>query len=233
MKLFCFPHAGGSSSIYLKWNNVIENTSKLEIIPLEYKGHGYRMDEDFYNDFDEMVGDMLKSVLDKLVLGDPFMIFGHRMGAYVAFKIANLLEKKQIYAKHLFLSGRAAPCYWTGNKKKISNLPDDEFINEMISYGGIEDEYLDNSEILEFLVCILKNDFRIIETINSNGEFSAVKTDISVLNGYDDREISQERVEKWNDYTEGNCTIKFYNGGHFYINSNLNEVCDYILQFCK
>lgn len=47
MKLFCFPHAGGSSSIYLKWNNVIENTSKLEIIPLEYKGHGYRMDEDF------------------------------------------------------------------------------------------------------------------------------------------------------------------------------------------
>lgn len=112
-------------------------------------------------------------------------------------------------------------------------MPDDEFINEMISYGGIEDEYLDNPEILEFLVYILKNDFRIIETINSNGEFSTVKTDISVLNGYNDRKISQERVEKWNDYTEGNCTIKFYNGGHFYINSNLNEVCDYILQFCK
>lgn len=148
MKLFCFPHAGGSSSIYLKWNNVIENTSKLEIIPLEYKGHGYRMDEDFYNDFDEMVDDMLKCVSDKLVQGDPFMIFGHSMGAYVAFKIANLLEKKQIYAKHLFLSGGAAPCYWTGNKKKVSDLPDDEFINEMISYGGIEDEYLDNPEYL-------------------------------------------------------------------------------------
>lgn len=103
MKLFCFPHAGGSSSIYLKWNNVIENTSKLEIIPLEYKGHGYRMDEDFYNDFDEMVGDMLKSVLDKLVLGDPFMIFGHSMGAYVAFKIANLLEKKTDLCKASFL----------------------------------------------------------------------------------------------------------------------------------
>ena len=82
MKLFCFPHAGGSSSIYLKWNNVIENTSKMEIIPLEYKGHGYRMDEDFYNDFDEMVGDMLKCVSDKLVQGDPFMIISNKFCSF-------------------------------------------------------------------------------------------------------------------------------------------------------
>ena len=95
MKLFCFPHAGGSSSIYLKWNNVIENTSKLEIIPLEYKGHGYRMDEDFYNDFDEMVGDMLKSVLDKLVLGDPFMIFGHSMGRMLPLRSQISLKKNR------------------------------------------------------------------------------------------------------------------------------------------
>ena len=232
VKLFCFPHAGGSASIYLKWNNVIGDNLKLEIIPLEYKGHGVRMDEDFYVDFNEMAEDMLRYTLNKLSPDEPFMLFGHSMGAYVAFKIANLLEEKDIFASHLFLSGRATPCFWTEQKKKISGLPDDEFMKEIISYGGIEREYHDCPEILDFLLEILRNDFRIIETIDNNSVFLPVKSNISIMNGYDDGEITQERVAEWEKYTDGNCKIKFYEGGHFYLNDNLNEICNYILQCC-
>ena len=103
MKLFCFPHAGGSASIYLKWNNVLGDNLELEIIPLEYKGHGFRMDEDFYVDFNEMVEDMLSYTLNKLNPDESFMLFGHSMGAYVAFKIANLLRKKHICKSSLFV----------------------------------------------------------------------------------------------------------------------------------
>ncbi len=103
VKLFCFPHAGGSASIYLKWNNVIGDNLKLEIIPLEYKGHGVRMDEDFYVDFNEMAEDMLRYTLNKLSPDEPFMLFGHSMGCLL-YTLTSTVSCFAVFALRILVS---------------------------------------------------------------------------------------------------------------------------------
>lgn len=56
VNLFCLPCAGGSATFYSKWNKLID--SSIEVIPIELKGRGFRMSEDFYLNFEEMIDDI-------------------------------------------------------------------------------------------------------------------------------------------------------------------------------
>ena len=218
---------------YYPWKHYLRPDNDLEIIPLDYKGHGLRADESFYRNFNEMVDDMLSLLLKYVRANESFMLFGHSMGSYVAFRISDILQEKHIYAKHVFLSGSTPPCFWTRRKKKMSDLPDHEFMDEVISFGGIDHSVMDYPEVYDFIVKILRNDFRIIETISSDLPLFPIRSNISILNGYDDSLVSKKNISRWEDYSLGKCTIKFYNGGHFYITDHLNEICDYISGICR
>jgi len=39
-----------------------------------------------------------------------------------------------------------------------------------------------------------------------------------------DEELIPEQVDGWKRYTSGDCTIHFFNGGHFFINEKVEEV---------
>ncbi len=54
-QLFCFSYAGGSASFF----DVIEkDLAPIEMVKLEYSGHGTRRKDPFYKAFDELVEDM-------------------------------------------------------------------------------------------------------------------------------------------------------------------------------
>lgn len=228
VKLFCLPYAGGSASIYLKWAKSMSN-SDIDLIPIEYKGHGIRMDEEFYENFSDMIEDVYQIISDEIANMDTYMIYGHSMGAYVAFEVASLLEQRRnCYALHVFLSGREAPCYWGKNKKVISNLSEEKFLSEIVNYGGMESSYLKDKEVLDIILPIIRNDFRIIESMNKDQEYRALNSPLSIMNGKSDSCLSEERVKEWKRFSAFVCNIRYYDGGHFYINDHIDEICDYI-----
>ncbi len=57
-KLFCFPYAGGSASMYHHFRNRVKDT--IELYPIEIVGKGSRMCEDFNRDFNELINDVIK-----------------------------------------------------------------------------------------------------------------------------------------------------------------------------
>ncbi|MFH4077473.1 thioesterase domain-containing protein, partial [Acinetobacter baumannii] len=77
IKLFCFHHAGGSSSAYYNWKDYLNKD--IEIIPIELAGRGKRLKVPVYTSMEEAVldiYDLMKPNLD----GSPFAIFGHSVG---------------------------------------------------------------------------------------------------------------------------------------------------------
>lgn len=60
MKLFCIPYAGGSEVIYYKWKRYLNSSIYLE--PIELKGRGKRFNEDFYENLEEAVEDILGNI---------------------------------------------------------------------------------------------------------------------------------------------------------------------------
>ncbi|MBP1971657.1 hypothetical protein J2Z83_003809 [Virgibacillus natechei] len=103
LKLFCVPHAGASASIYYKWLHYLDS-SMIELIPLELKGRGTRLDESYYVDFEDMLNDLYKMVINSLS-DEKYMVFGHSMGTYDAFQLESMIENNNgISAEHMFLS---------------------------------------------------------------------------------------------------------------------------------
>lgn len=226
IQVFCFPHAGGSASVYYKWNRYIDN-AVYELIPIEYAGHGTKIDQNLHLQFDEIVDDVYKEILKKISNNTKYILFGHSMGAYIALEVERRIEKKENKkALHMIFSGVDAPCYWNRNNK-VSLLKDREFLNEIQKFGGIDKEIIKNSELLEIILPILKADFHIIESMGDFQEDYKLDAAFTIMNGNKDR-YKKENIEYWKHFTNASCVIKYFNGGHFFINENFELICSYV-----
>jgi len=229
LRLFCIPHAGASASVYYKWFRDLDDTM-IDVIPLELKGRGARFDEPFYSSFDDMMNDLYKMVTDTLSIDDKYMIFGHSMGAYAAFRLENRLEEDLgLKALQVFLSGREAPTVWGRNKRGISHLNNTEFLRKITSYGGIDEKYLHDQDVLDMILPIIRNDFRIIEKLDTSDKDKCLQSPLMILNGKEDNN-NPKNIELWKRYTSASCQIKYLPGGHFYMEDHLDEIVNCILE---
>ena len=88
-KLFCFNHAGGDSNIFRDW---IDFDESIEVMPIEIPGRRKRMGEKCSVDFAKLVDDIAREVILN-AKSDRVFIYGHSLGAILAFKLAVVLEK--------------------------------------------------------------------------------------------------------------------------------------------
>ncbi|MEK7017057.1 thioesterase II family protein [Bacillus sp. FSL R9-9410] len=84
IKLFCLPYAGGSASMYYQLKGYMHKI--VDVIPIEYSGHGERISENYYASFKNMVDDIASKIIDYLD-DDQFSILGYSMGSLVAFEV--------------------------------------------------------------------------------------------------------------------------------------------------
>ncbi|EEM85527.1 thioesterase II family protein [Bacillus thuringiensis] len=223
--LFCLPYAGGSSSIYYKWNKYIGDS--LELYPIELKGRGARINEAFYEDINEAVDDIYDLIKDKISEGE-YALFGHSMGGRLAYKLYHKIEQmKNKKPKHIFFSACGVPSI----KKKtgmIHTLPDDVFLKEIMRLGGTSEELLYNKDLRDLYIPIIRNDFRILEKDKEVKKSNKIDCDITVLSGDEDNTISTEATRLWANYTNGECKIIRFKGDHFFINHHGLEITEII-----
>lgn len=228
LRLFCFPFSGGGIQAFQGWS---EAFPELEVIIAQYPGRGVRLKEKPYTSLKQLVSDMIPD-FQSIAQGKPFAIFGHSLGAYVGYELAHVLrEDLGLLPIHLFVSGRNAP-HCNGNMEPIHDLPEAEFIDAIKRYNGTPHEVLENKELMELFIPILRADFAMCETYEYTLRLPLM-TPITVLNGDSDPFIEKEYLEKWTELTTENCSIEFFKGDHFYLNESQRELFSYMKQALK
>ncbi|MBB6697123.1 thioesterase II family protein [Clostridium algidicarnis] len=224
MILFCLPYAGGEETIYYKWKKHLNPSIQLQ--PIKLKARGKRFNESFYESLEEAVEDIFQNIKDKIV-DDEYAIYGHSMGGLLAYELYYKISSENLrIPKHIFFSGYKPPNI-IRKEKHIHMLPDEEFIKEVIDLGGTPEELVENEELLQLFIPILRSDFRILENYIYREKKDKIQCDISVLNGkYDD--ITLEEILAWKNY--GDKVFKAYNfeGNHFFINTNVESITELI-----
>ena len=158
MKLFCLPYAGGSAIIYREWKPFF--ASNIELAPVEYAGHGKRIMHPLYKDVQAAVEDVYDMLLAAVANGRPYAIFGHSMGAMLAYEVAQKLRSNnKPLPKHIFFSGRGAPHISAEKYKIYHKMSDGEFQAEIANLGGTPKEFFEHPELMEYLLPILNNNF--------------------------------------------------------------------------
>jgi medium-chain acyl-[acyl-carrier-protein] hydrolase len=82
---------------------------------------------------------------------------------------------------------------------------------------------------LRFLLPILRDDFRLLETYVPR-EGPKLRSKIWVCCGDADPDAPSDLLAKWNEYGQIGCTLKLFSGGHFYINESRDEVVAFVRQ---
>ena len=215
--LVCFPHAGGSASFYHPFAR--EFAGVCEVVAVQYPGRQDRRTEPPCTDL-EALADLVYGVLP-LEPERPVVLFGHSMGAVLAYEVARRLERDGTGPAVLIVSGRRAPS--TRRHEEVHRRSDDVLLAEVAGLSGTSSALLEDEELRRMILPPLRADYRAIETYRYRPG-PPLACPISVLTGDRDPRVSAAEAEAWRDHTGGGFRLRTLPGGHFYLNERRAEV---------
>lgn len=226
-RLFCFPYAGGGASIYRQWASKLP--AWIEVCALQLPGRENRMSEPGYTDVKnavEEVADTIHTLLDK-----PFYLFGHSMGSVISFELARFLKRHNLLEpQRLFISAKRGPQVpRRDTNEDIHALPDREFLAGIKKLGGTPDEVLQNEELMELFLPMLRADFTLLETYKYVPA-PPLACPISAYCGTGDKEVNKEEMLGWQEQTTGTFKLTMIPGNHFFIHGQQDLLLKYISQ---
>jgi len=206
--------------IYHSWKKDLYPS--IELVPLELAGRGRRFLDPSYRDLDEAVDDIYQMIIGQ-VGHYSYSIYGHSMGALLAFECAHRLRiKNQRMPEVLFLSGKNPP-HRKGDKLRHL-LSDEEFRQEIFSLGGTSREVMEQKDMFDIFLPTLRADFRMVETHETQKSYEKLGCKIIVLHGSRDEHASPSTVAEWSMYTEKEFHSFSFEGDHFFIHSQKGTV---------
>ncbi|MCY1045297.1 alpha/beta fold hydrolase [Corallococcus sp. bb12-1] len=209
MRLFCFPHSGGSVGEYVRWADLLPD---IEVWGVQLPGRGARAEEAPFTRIRELV-DSLVAAVD---FGTHFAFFGHSLGALVAFETAQRLrELGRAMPDALMLSAAPAP-QLPPRAIPSSHLDEAGLLTALEpTYGELIQELREDAELRELLLPGLRADLSLVESYPYEAR-APLPCAMTVTGGTQD-DLAREDLEAWRIHTTGPFELHLLPGGHFYL----------------
>lgn len=209
--LLCLPCAGARATMYLRWKRLLP--SWITVRPIELPGRGSRVSEspqESYAALTETLCDELASTLP-----ERYVLFGHSMGALLAYGIAQgLYARKLPLPAALLVSGCAAPSRQDSERyHKIQG--EAALIADLSKQGGTPEEVFGNPELLAMTLDLLKLDYRVCGSFQY-AQLSPLPIPIHGFGGRSD-DIDAAKLNDWRLEGAQTFTLDWFDGGHFFL----------------
>jgi surfactin synthase thioesterase subunit len=219
-RLYVFPFAGGSSYAFRPFSLAL--TPHLSVRVLDYPGHGKRFKEPLPGTTQEMADDVMARIRAEIAEGGGYALFGHSMGAQVAFLTARRIMAERLPPPtRLFLSARRAPSCL--EKSRLwSTFSDAELVGTIRDLGGTNHAVLECPELLELFMPVLRADIRALEKGDPESP-GGLDVPLSIYRGLDD-DVDREDADRWRLESRGAFERLDFAGGHFFVLERAPEV---------
>ncbi|MFG2942371.1 thioesterase II family protein [Streptomyces sp. NPDC048282] len=224
-RLVCFPHAGGAAPYFVPVARAMAGDT--DVLAVQYPGRQERRQEPCLGSIDELARaavNALEPWLDR-----PVTLFGHSMGAMVAFEAARLLERDGRAPQGLVVSGRRAPTCVRPARDLVHLRDDEGLMAEIRRMDGTDDRILADEELLRMILPVIRSDYRAVEGYRYRPG-PLLSCPVLALIGDTDPQVTREEAQSWAEHTTGRFDITVFPGGHFYLNSQGEAVIRAIAQ---
>ncbi|MET9255194.1 alpha/beta fold hydrolase [Streptomyces sp. NPDC003717] len=223
-RVFCLPYAGGAAAGYRSWTERAEAYG-IEVVPVELPGRGTRWTEEPVAAMDRLVDALNREVFARQT--EPFALFGHSMGAHIAFAVAAALEQEAGDADgagglcHLFVSACRAP--GVSPPRLLHALPDDALLAALGDMGGTPPEVLGNAELMGFALPMIRADLTLLERWRPEPGLR-IACPVTALGGDDDPLAGPATLGAWREFTRASFAHRVFAGDHFYLREHMGAI---------
>ncbi|MDT3425814.1 external thioesterase TEII [Paenibacillus forsythiae] len=206
--VICFPFAGGNSTSFRAMSQFFCGTG-WGVLAIDPPGHGTNT-ENLLEDLDSMVSLYERTIHNEVF--KPFVLFGHSLGALVAYLLAQRLEKHGIIPSALILSAMGPPDVV---RTMRSSLPDEELFDYIVGLGGMPSELINNIEFRKFIIPIFRSDYKALDQFIHTDQ-TPIRSPAYVFAGKEDTGCSPELLLGWKRWLTSS-EIFVFDGGHMFV----------------
>lgn len=217
VRLVCFPHAGAPGTFFSSWAQTLP--AHVELVTVRYAP---RRPEELLTDLAARVARELTGLPRR-----PSALFGHSMGAVMAYETARSWERTGRTPLPLVVSGAPSP---GDHRPGDLHLRDEaELVVVLRRLGGTAAEILDDPELRAVWLPDIRRDFRLLDTYRYV-EGPPLGSPVTALTGRGDPEAPLDSVRRWRSHTGSSFELRTFPGGHFYLVEEKAGVIDEVLR---
>lgn len=222
VRLVCLPHAGGSASFYFPMSAAL--APDVECLAVQYPGRQDRCDEPLLTSVADLVSQIREAI--RGFTDKPLALFGHSMGAILAYEVASRLSSEGRGPIHVFASARPAPSV-RREGEPLHLQPDAGLLAGLQRLGGVDVTELSALGLLPMILPVVRADFQVVETYRP-GPSGPLSCPVTVLVGDRDPVVTVDDARVWARHTTAETDLHVLRGGHFAIVDRMSEVVDLV-----
>ncbi|WP_438487973.1 thioesterase II family protein [Streptomyces sp. S186] len=227
-RLICFHHAGGGAGTYFPW---LERVGPdVEVCAVRLPGRESRLDEAPPTDPRQVVDELAATVASLAADGLPMALYGHSMGAVLAYEVYGALRARGL-PEPLCLALGAAPAPRL-HAEHPPMLPPGHTREDLVAilrgYGGTPPEVFEHPELLDMVLRVLAADFSLLDTYRPADPPATVHCPLVVFAGAGDPMVRPHEVAAWREYAAGPFEHHLLDAGHLFVESHAAELLDRI-----
>lgn len=211
--IVCFPHAGGSASYFQRWLPFLPQGYALYALQLPLREE--RLDAEPLDDIAELMKPLLPALQG---IGLPLTLFGHSMGAILAWEAALQLSSPP---RHLFVSGQTPPD--SSRVTRFHQMSDRALIEEVTRFSATPAALFDFPDLRELVLAQLRHDYALIERWHPTCD-CRLRAPVTVLHGREDSEVTLSEASRWSNFTAQSFRLYSWPGDHFYLTAHAQAV---------
>lgn len=211
--LVCVPFGGASEWFFLQWKRAIAD--RMDLMTVSLPGRDRRIDDPPLRDMAAAVTEALPQVLDRVGDGRTIVLFGHSMGAVLAYELAvRLVAHGGVRLRGLVVSGSADP--GTTRPVRLTGLDDDAFLDGLARLTGHREAAMEDSELRELVLPTLRADVEMHENYRPSARVR-LPVPIVAMRGDGDELVPAEQARRWAERTDRDFQLDTVPGGHMFV----------------
>jgi mycobactin phenyloxazoline synthetase len=213
-----FPHAGGAAAAYRPLAKALSSNG-IDTYVMQYPRRAERLSHPGTVTLGELARDLFDAA--EWQRTGTLHLFGHCMGAVVAFEFARIAERHGVEVRRLWASAGQAPS--TVAESPPLPTSDADVLADMMDLGGTDPRLLEEEDFVELLVRAVQADYRALARYTC-AEDVRITAGIHAVAGDRDHRVTREQMRRWESHTTGQFEFSLFDGGHFYLDSHLDAV---------
>src|SRR6266540_6898354 len=221
LRLFCLPWSGASASVFRSWAAAMPDD--IELISIQLPGRGNRRAEPASVRLAPIAGQVARAIHAELRASPgPFALFGHSLGALLAYEVSRRLAGLDHRPELVVLSGGRVPGRPPGTA--LHRLGDADLVGAVERMGGTPASRLHDPEFMAYFLPLVRTDLTAYETYRSAFPAS-LREPVSVWAGSEDWYAPVDEVARWRHHCGPAFRKRVFSGGHYFI-ADLDRVVE-------